>query len=364
MRQGLTSRRAAHRAGGDVYHLVLPVDAPQYVERFGSGIGEVGVDAAEVRATVSRRSLELDLLVTQYEDLLVSERAARALTGAGLTGVLCDRRVALFVAGRPAPARFRVLLARGFAGLAPSSSGVRVTRFARDQVTFALPGDPRWGNDAVAVRRAGDAVRLWPFHDELFVSARFVEVVSAHRLTGFGFMPFAAREPRAGSPWRARVHRRLTLGPPPRWLSRAQKLSLWRQMRARAGTGVLPASPPAEWELGGARAVRAPALAPEPAALRWTRRALVPSPPRAVKREALRYLRDELASPDAAEWSLRDLTWDGDARDGRAVLRRWRLCVAPSSVWVIYDRRRDSFCLGEVEPVGHRASPGRRDGRV
>jgi hypothetical protein len=322
-----------------IWRLVFRSDAPQSVERFGSGIGELKGAATLLKASAAARSLEFDLLYTQYDDLLVSRRAAQAFMDAGLTGFVCDDRVAVYVSKAEAPARYLALRPRGFAGLVHPDSGVRVARFSKGQATFALPANPRWRSDARLYAAAGDVLLLWPFHNELFVSDRFREVVQKEQLAGFEFMPFDATEPKAGSGWRGSSYRRVSLAAPPAWLAGWQKAALWRQMQVCAAPGVLPGQPPADWGLDEDSAI--PASAPVPAApllpaLDWQRRTLAGPLPAGLEARALDYLRDELATPAAQDWTPQSLAWDGDAlRDGVA-FRRWRLQDHPTPLWAVY----------------------------
>jgi hypothetical protein len=335
MVQNISSSDASPR----LWCLVSRTDAPQYVDCIGTDAGAAGGDLLAAKAAASRRSLQFDLLYTQYGERLVSQRATAALVSAGLTGFSADRRVPVHAGRGMAPQSYFSLQPRAFAGLAHPSSGVRVTRVYKDgTICFAAPSDPRWRSEPGLYSPAGDMVLIWPFVQHVFVSARFREVVLEHQLTGFWFMPFEAKEPKKGSGWVSCTYRPVTSGVPPSWVLVWQRQALWRQMLVSAEPGVLPEAPPPDWLApeGGegrvpVRSMRTPAQ--DDAQLAWVRRRLFRNLPTDIKRAALDYLRDEAASASSADWTLRSLVWDGDAQSGKTLFRRWRLVDYPEPLW-------------------------------
>jgi hypothetical protein len=323
-----------------LWSLVFRKESDQRTERFRSGCDEFCKGAERLKVMVSRKSLELDLLVTQYDDLLISERAAKIFREQEFSGLEVADDVDIYLRGERQRRKFFLFLPRGFGGLVHPSSGVRISKFAHEQFTFVLPSDPRWKSDPVHYLTAGDVFRIWPFHSQVFVSSRFRSITQESKLLGFEFLPFEAREPKRDSDFDSFFFKRLNVGPPPRWLSDKQRKELWNQMLSRAEPGVMPLRPPHDWQLKPivARSLEtvlrhraAKAVTP----LKWVRRSLVPKLPRAAKVEAIEYLRMELASPGCEEWTARDLVWDGDAEAGRTRWRRWRLTVYPEPIWVV-----------------------------
>lgn len=329
-------------------------DQDVHVERFGCGCGELGEDATHLQLMATKRSLRHDFLITQYGDVVVSAKAAQCLKCARLENLELRPRVKLFVKGQPSNTRWLAILPRGFAGVVHPSSGTRITRYnARDElIVFSSPADPRWKSDPALYTQAGDAFRLWPFYNRIFVSDRFRACVQDNQLSGIELLPFEAKEPRSGSCYHHARHGSVTLGPLPWWLADWQREATWAQLQALAAPGLLPMEMPAFLERRSPNERRGgdgARMSGMGEGWQLSRRREFQRFEAKLKLEALGYVKVEIACPGSDAWTLRDLLWDGDRMNDGRPERRWRVRAYPTPIWVTAELRGEQLVFSYFE---------------
>lgn len=322
------------------------------VDRERCGIHELGEDSQHLNIVASKRAQQLDFLQSQYDDVIISERAARCLRRAKLSNFELRPQVQLLSKGKRSPGRWWALLPRGFAGAVHPSSGASIVRYRDGDFEFRTPADPRWKSDPAFYANAGDVFRLYPFTERIFVSDRFRRCIDENRLTGVVLLPFGNKEPRSGSGFMHVRYGRFWRSRLPSWLADWQVAALWAQFRALAAPDTLPPDMP-----DSLRASVAPpkpkrnTLPPSPWADGWKRTRLDQFERLADKliRDALAYAKAELASADAEDWRASDLVWDGDRLKDSVAARRWRLKAVSTPLWIIAELRGRTVDLAYFE---------------